>query len=277
MKYYLNNFSKQLRNYSLSLDKTSILIEKPWILYDDDYEIQRLIFKKNKELVLSKAGKAQLGKWDYFPEAKSLLIDRNSDKILCNEVFVNEGVIILKVDSFKDYYIILANENIIPDLNIKDYLVELREKKLNIFKARLKDGKVLDVERDKPNRLPQIGDPVSLDLLPCSDGKYKLETDHLIYEIKQGRIYMIFHEKKYINTQNQSIIIQQQNNNKIFEGDYIFMNGEPVNSGVLDFNKSKNLVVEEGKVVRLVWKNKLVGSLIEFWKRMSGYYNPYNY
>ena len=51
MKDYLMNISKELKNYSLSLNKTSILINKPWALLDEDNEIQKLIFKKNKDLL----------------------------------------------------------------------------------------------------------------------------------------------------------------------------------------------------------------------------------
>ncbi len=75
MKLYLKSISKQLRNYSASLDKISILLDKPWAIIDEEFEMQKLIFKKNKELILSKNGEAIVGKWDYFPEAKSLLID----------------------------------------------------------------------------------------------------------------------------------------------------------------------------------------------------------
>lgn len=90
MKLYLKSIVNQLRNYSSTLDKTSILVDKPWALIDEEFEMQKLIFKKNKELILSKNGQVQIGKWDYFPEAKSLLIDRNSDKILCNEAFIDK-------------------------------------------------------------------------------------------------------------------------------------------------------------------------------------------
>ena len=51
MKVYLKSIVKQLKNYSSTLDKTSILIDKPWALIDDEFETQKLIFKKDKELI----------------------------------------------------------------------------------------------------------------------------------------------------------------------------------------------------------------------------------
>ena len=92
-------------------------MDKPWALIDSDLEIQKLIFKKNNELILSKDGQVKIGKWDYFPEAKSLLIDREEDKILCNEAFIDDAVLVLKMDGTSNNYFVLANENIIPDLD----------------------------------------------------------------------------------------------------------------------------------------------------------------
>ncbi len=97
----LNNLVNQLKNYSATLEKANLLIDKPWTIIDEDNEIQRLIFKKDETLVLSKNGQAEIGKWDYFPEAKALLIDRGADKILCNEAYIDEEILILKLDGIK--------------------------------------------------------------------------------------------------------------------------------------------------------------------------------
>ena len=97
MKVYLNHLVKGLKKFSKSLDKKLILLDKPWALIDSDLEIQKLIFKKNKELIMSKDGQVVIGSWDYLTEAKSLLIDRGMDKILLNEEFIDEGVMILKI------------------------------------------------------------------------------------------------------------------------------------------------------------------------------------
>ena len=68
-------------------------------MIDENNEIQKLIFKKNNELVLSKNGQAKIGKWEYFPKANSLLIDRVSGQLLCTAAFIDQGVIILRQES----------------------------------------------------------------------------------------------------------------------------------------------------------------------------------
>jgi hypothetical protein len=272
MKIYLKSIVKQLKNYSATLDKTSILIDKPWALIDDEFEMQKLIFKKDKELILSKNGQVQIGKWDYFPEAKSLLIDRNTDKILCNEAFIDKGVMVLRLDGTDSRFFILANENVVPDLNANRYLKKLRYQKLKIAETKLIDGRILEVQRENEWQQPQIGNPVTEEAETIEDGKYQLAKQNQYFEIKKGRIFKILTETKYSNPSGQEIIIQQQDNWKIKHGDYVFMFGKQVDNAIIDFSKSKNLVVRDGIVIRLERKNKIMRWFSKTWKNFLGYY-----
>lgn len=272
MKVYLKSIVKQLRNYSATLDKTSILIDKPWALIDDEFEMQKLIFKKDKELILSKNGQVQIGKWDYFPEAKSLLIDRNTDKILCNEAFIDKGVMVLRLDGTDSRFFILANENVVPDLDANRYLKELRYQKLKIAETKLIDGRILEVQRENEWQEPQIGNSVTEEAENIEDGKYQLAKQNQYYEVKKGRIFKILTETKYTNPIGQEILIQQQNNWEIKHGDYVFMFGKQVDNAIIDFTKSKNLVVRDGILIRLERKNKVLRWLSKTWKSFFGYY-----
>lgn len=268
MKSYLKNITKQLSNYSKSLDKKSILVDKPWALIDEEFEMQKLIFKKNKELILSKNGRVQEGKWDYFPEAKSLLIDRNKDKILCNEAFIDEGVMILKLDGTDNRFFILANEKLVPDLDTFKYLKEIRKQKLKIVETELSDGRILEVQLvTVGSSETHLGNPVSIDAEEPENGKYRLANDNKFYEIKNGRVFKIFTEEKYINPDDQEIYIQKQDSWRIQNGDYVYMLGKQVETSILNFSKSKNLVVEDGKVVRLERKISFMKWLSTILKR----------
>ncbi|MEP0366378.1 MAG: hypothetical protein ABJN36_03350 [Cyclobacteriaceae bacterium] len=267
MKAYLKSIVSQLKNYSLSLDKMSILIDKPWALIDEESEIQKLIFKKNKELIMSKNGQVQEGKWDYFPEAKSLLIDRISDKILCNEAFIDKGIMILKLDGTENRFFMLANENVVPDLDVNSYLKELRYQKLKISEVTLSDGRILEVQKEADYALaqPDIGNAVSVGSEPIEDGKYRLGTPNQYFEIVKGKIFKILTETRYRNPNGQETLIQQQDKWKIRKGDYVYQSGKQINDAVLNFSKSKNLVVKNGIVSRLEPKNKLVRWFSNAW------------
>lgn len=272
MKIYLKSIVKQLRNYSATLDKTSILIDKPWALIDDEFEMQKLIFKKDKELILSKNGQVQIGKWDYFPEAKSLLIDRNTDKILCNEAFIDKGVMVLRLDGTDSRFFILANEIIVPDLDANRYLKELRYQKLKIVETKLVDGRILEVSREEEYNSPEIGNPVTVEADPIEDGKYQLAETKKYYEVKKGRIYKILTETTYTNPDKHEIVIHQQDSWKIRNGDEVFMFGKFVDNATINFSKSKKLIVRDGKVVRLERKNPFTKWLSKLLKQMGDNY-----
>ena len=269
MKIFLKSIVNQLKNYSATIDKTSILIDKPWALIDDEFELQKLIFKKDKELILSKNGQVQIGKWDYFPQAKSLLIDRNTDKILCNEAFIDEGVMILKLDGTENRFFMLANENIIPDLDGKKYLNNLRRQKLRIAEMNLFDGRILEIQRyNEQYEKAKIGNIVTVESESIDDGKYQLSEQNKYIEINKGKVLKILIETTYTNPDNQEIIIQQQDSWRICNGDYVYILGKQVDNATLNFSKSKKLIVRDGIVIRLERKNKITRALSKFWKEV---------
>ena len=145
MKDILKYYAKSLSNATLSLKKMAILLEKPWTLIDDDGEVQKLIFKKDKGLILSKNGQVTIGAWDYFPEAKALLIDRVVNKLLLQEQFIDENVLILKIDGTENAFFALANENTLPYLQIPQYLNLKKCKSFNIKQINLFPGNTLQI------------------------------------------------------------------------------------------------------------------------------------
>src|SRR4051812_4384578 len=125
MKEYLSNLLPRVKEFSASLDKQEIFINKAWVWVDSDNNQQKLIFKRNGELIMSLNGNATVGKWEYIKAAKSLLLDRIYDKVLLNQAFVDEAVMILKHDGTKGDNFMLINELLIPDLNVDNYLKAL--------------------------------------------------------------------------------------------------------------------------------------------------------
>ena len=189
IKYPLNS----LKNLTKSLKKKSILIEKPWALLDNDGEIQKLIFKKDKGLILSKNGKVTEGKWDYFPEAKSLLIDRVVDKLLLKEQFIDDNVLILKKDGTNLDYFALANENTIPDYNVSRYLNSLKCEELDITEQKLLDGNVLQIHSTAFIHEGLAGNSAELidanyNFIDLKDGSYLTASKAFRFYVKNGKI-----------------------------------------------------------------------------------------
>jgi len=249
MKTYLKSILPQLKNYSLTLDKTSILIDKPWALIDEEYELQKLIFKKNKELILSKNGQVSIGKWDYFPQAKSLLIDRNTDMILCNEQFIDEGIMILKLDGTENRFFVLANENIVPDLDASRYLKELRYQKLNITTRALSSGKVIEIQRVPGDFVIEISNNVFFDGEKVPDGKYYLSSNESTLLVINSRIANIYKIRIYKTKDGTYLIVEQSHSNSRRLGDAVFINNQPAPDGKYKLGLFSSIKVKDGKIV----------------------------
>lgn len=249
MKVYIENILNRLKNYSLTLDKSSILVDKPWALIDDENEVQKLIFKRNNELVLSKNGKVQDGSWEYFPEAKSLLINRGGNKILCKELYIDENLLFLKLDGTSNQYFSLANENVIPDLDITRYLKEVWYSKFNILEVKLLNGNVIEVHRGSDKEYPKVGNQVTQETLEVKNGNYLLSNSHLCYNIENGLIKEIYYEYIYSSFNGEDIYILQFNNSGFSIGDFVNLKDARVPDGIIDIILNESLLGYETLVM----------------------------
>lgn len=248
MNIFLQNTVKGLRNFSKSLEKKSILVDKPWALIDSEFEIQKLIFKKNKELIMSKDGKVNIGKWEYLPEAKSLLIYRGKDTILCNEGFINEAVMVLKMDGTNNNFFVLANENILPNLDAYAYLKKLRYRNLKITTRKLANGKFLEILRDNISDVPKTGNQVTIDAENVSDGVYKSYNSNRKYIVNNSRISSIIHEVTYKTKNGPEIMVEQKKQTSYSKGEKVWINEKQAENGKYKVIRGRNIIVENGVI-----------------------------
>ena len=254
----LQSLSAQLKSHTATLDKTNILAEKPWALIDDEYELQKLIFKRNGELVLSKNGIATIGSWEYLPLAKSLLIDRGADKILCNEAFIDEGVMILKLDGTENNFFLFANENVIPDLDALGYLMKLRKEKLNIVEKEMADGRKLEIQRWFDLESPSVGHRVSIDVEDVPDGTYEMKSKIYFIVVQESKIASFLFISRHVNPEGLEFIVHQHEKAQIGFGDLFYINDKLIVGNTFNFSKWKVATLDNGALVKLQWKNKFL-------------------
>ena len=83
MKTYISNTIQRLKIYSKQLDAQSILYGKNWEVFNDTGEKEVFIFRPNSELLISRNGLVQKGKWELL-SVNSLLIDVDCKSYLLN-------------------------------------------------------------------------------------------------------------------------------------------------------------------------------------------------
>ena len=258
MEIFFKNILNDLSKLSKRLDRQSIFMDKPWSLIDSDLEIQKLIFKKNKELIMSKDGSVTMGKWEYLPEAKSILLDRGTDKILCNEQFLNEAVMILKLDGTSNEFFILANENKIPDLNVFKYLEELRNIELKIVTRKVNDNQKLEIHDGHHSDDINIGQKVTLDGEEIEEGIFfgsevnlkTLKDQDKKFFVKRGKLSSIRYMKDHLTIENIILTFEHQDQYSFLPGDKITMNDSPAKDGVYKMKTGKKIVIKKGMYVR---------------------------
>lgn len=126
----IQSFRLSLRNYSNQLANRNLLVEIPWTMVDGDLNLQRLIFNRNNSLYIITEGVIQESTWEYLPTMNSLVISIDGRRILMNEVFLDDKVLILKRDGSNVDCLAFANETKLPDLNLVNYLKSLEPKEV---------------------------------------------------------------------------------------------------------------------------------------------------
>ena len=247
MKLYLTNLIQRLKEYSANLDKVELFVDVPWVIVDDDLNQQKYIFKRDGRLIMSLNGHVSIGKWELLSAARSILIDRIQDKILLNQNFIDPAVMVLKRDGLKDENLILANEILIPDLNVKEYLKQLYYQKNKIVVKQLKNGDLLEIVsdiNDNPNN-----NKVTIDNNPVPDGKYEYKESGSKYLIQDSRIKGILRDKTY-NTIRGEIVIEQRYFEYPSINDLVFQNNVPAPDGKYRLGLMNHITVENGRIIK---------------------------
>ncbi|MEO0133035.1 MAG: hypothetical protein ABIK73_08925 [candidate division WOR-3 bacterium] len=250
MKLYLQDIINRLAQFSEKLDNTTLFIDKPWVLIDSNSDYHKYIFKRNGELVMSLNGQVQVGKWEYLTAAKSILIDRIKDKVLLNQSFFDSAVMVLKIDGSNNQLFVLANETIIPDLDVKKYLQSLTYRKFNVITGRLENGKTLEIYRGNINSQPQIGMKATIDGEEPQDGKYKSMDTGRYYEIRNGKVFRITQPFKYLTTDGISLTIEQTYANSISVGDLVYINNQLAKTGKYKLGLLNVITVVNGVITK---------------------------
>lgn len=246
MNLYISNLIPRLKQFSENLDKKEIFVEIPWVIVDDNLNQQKYIFKRNGDLVMSLNGQVSIGKWEYLSAARSLLIDRLQDKILLNQNFISPTVMILKKDGFKDENMILANEILLPDLNVADYLKNLYYDKNNIVVIKIETGEYLELYQYHGwiN-----GNKVTIEGEPIPDGFVQLAKSKRKCVIKDSKIVKVLIKEAY-DTNKGKIVVEQEESKNPSKGDFVFQSETAAPDGKYRLGFMRHIVVENGRIIK---------------------------
>jgi hypothetical protein len=270
MQHYLQNLLPRLRQFSESLDKKEMLINQPWILTGDIPNKQQFIFHRDGRLIQSVNGEVETGTWEYIAAAQSLLIQSNSVNLLLNHAFFDKGVLLLKKDGSSDTPWILANKNIIPDLDVESYLKKLVAKKQQLGWLRLDSGEEIEFEDPFSSGIKQ-GSAVKLNGSSVPDGTYKTQNNNLILTIHDSTVTRLISKTVY-STDKGNITIHEimELDPAIRKGLEVWSGQYPAANGRYTFNddeiNAKYIDVQNGMISKVKYgiNEGVVATLLVF-------------
>lgn len=109
MKTYLLNAVKRLKNYSQKLDANAVLYDKSWEVFNESGDKELMIFRTNKELLISRNGIVQKGTWELLDIA-NMIIDVGEKTYLFNTAYVEDEFLALKLDGTNEYMIMIETD-----------------------------------------------------------------------------------------------------------------------------------------------------------------------
>jgi len=110
MKTFIADIIPKIQRYSQKLDNHTLLTNQHWVVFDDiKAEKNVYIFRSNNQLLISRNGKVEKGRWENIGN-NSLLIDLKTESYLFKHGFFDKNILALKLDG-KNEYAFLINEN----------------------------------------------------------------------------------------------------------------------------------------------------------------------
>lgn len=188
MKTYITDILPKIQRFSKRLDDLTLLTNQHWIVIDEINTSKNVYyFKTNNELLISKNGIVEKGKWELLGN-NSLLIDRKDESYLFKHGFLDENILALKIDTKEEYAFLLNENNSTVELNnatdivnflTKKYLkpecksIELVDNRKRLTKTiKTRDGN-LEIKTYLSNGYT-TGDKVFLNGKPAPDERYKI-------------------------------------------------------------------------------------------------------
>lgn len=141
MKTFILKAVERLRNYSQKLDAKAILFEKSWEVFNETGDKELMIFRTNSELLISRNGIVQKGKWELLDIA-NLLIDVDNKSYLLNAAYIEEKFLALKLDGTQQFMVMIEtdmkNRFSMNSINAIEQYLEDRYKRIEAEKAEQK-------------------------------------------------------------------------------------------------------------------------------------------
>ena len=154
MKTFLLSAVRRLKNYSQELDAKAILYDKSWEVFNETGTKELMIFRTSQELLISRNGIIQKGKWELLDIA-NIIIDVGEKSYLFNASYIEDKFLALKLDGTEEYMVMIEADmksrfSLNSVKSIENYLDERYRK---IEETKIQEQKRIEAEKHKKELL----------------------------------------------------------------------------------------------------------------------------
>lgn len=254
MREYVQNIIPRLLKYSTRLDRLEVFVEKSWVYIDENNNKHQYIFERSGELHMSLNGIVKTGSWKLLT-TNQLLIDRLTDKILLEHVFVEDALLVLKLADTENTPFILINKQQLPDLDVKGYL-DRYESTYKLSPISSSTGYILlDSNQIKGDSF-YVNKLISFESGILLTGVYRVaRSDSEMYiELANNWVKRVFFLHHY-NSGDLNIAIEQDEPFNLQQGDKVVGGKLPVNMEIQlknDEGEKFNITINDQNVITTV-------------------------
>jgi len=129
MKTFIADIIPRLQEFSQKLDNLTLLTNQHWVVVDEIANSKMVyIFRPNNELLISRNGRVDRGKWEYLGNS-TLLIDLTDGAYLFRHGFFDENILALKIDGKEEYAFLVNETKFDKELNSSERILEFLQRK----------------------------------------------------------------------------------------------------------------------------------------------------
>jgi len=190
MNYLTELFAKSGLVKNMAASKLG-LTNRSWITISPDSKIEKMIFRKDDQLLVLIEGDFVKGRWEFLSQDNSILLEFEDSIELFTCLILRTDVLCLLNQKNGGIQFLVGRDQLVK-LNLDKFLKELLYEKLEIKTSSLNNGQKLEILKvSETSKVGLTGKEVLINLQPVKDGIYYRKNGTFKFVIKDSKIKKI--------------------------------------------------------------------------------------
>jgi len=255
---YLKYLFQHLKAQNRKLTDISVIQDRSWVLFKEGNQSEKWLLEAGGNLIVSIEGDVTDGSWRYIVATNQIVIDCKGLKMLFNQNFLHENILLLRKDSSDLNFLAFYDDQKFSKQEFVQFLKDVKKRniadtraRLNLTEIELEDGSKVELIR-KPGQSSKVelGNIVIRNGEPVKE-LFVRTKDHKILELENGKIRFIYYVRSYKLEGDNEIIIKQKYIMRPQIGDILIKSTSKVNNGLHQLSSHLGIRIDSSTVKRV--------------------------